>query len=102
MAFRKSIATPYGIDATYWHILSIDCNRVQRGLHVTMAGYADAAARSRGHRPLAVVGFPMDGADVAGTADGIRYADLYAAIRALAERPDAETPAGLFAGAADC
>lgn len=103
MALQKSIATPYGIDAAYWHILSIDCNRVQSGLQVMMAGYASAAARAGGHHPLAVVGVRIDAAELPGFAEGVRYDELYTALRLRANAATAEEdPAALFRGASDC
>ncbi len=99
MALIKRIPTDFGIAAEYWSILSLEMNRVQRAVQVTMAGYADEAARRDGHRPLAVVPLAFDGDHFPGDAGGIGYGAIYARIKAAAQREG--TTAAVFVEAVD-
>lgn len=96
MALLKQIPTEFGIDATYWHILAVQVNRVQAALQVTMAGYPDAAARRTGCRPLAAMTLSLTGAEFPGDGTGLRYDAVYERLKQAAA-----DPAAPFAGAAD-
>lgn len=97
MALIKRLPTDFGIVAEYWSILSLEMNRLQRAVQVTMAGYANEAARRDGHRPLAVVPLAFGGEEFPGDAEGIAYGAVYAQIKAAAQREG--TPAAVFAEA---
>ncbi|HYH18757.1 MAG TPA: hypothetical protein VD995_09060 [Azospirillum sp.] len=97
MALQKTTPTEFGVDATYWHILAIQVNRVQASVQVTMAGYLDAAARRSGCRPIAVATVSLAGADFPGDDAGIRYDSVYDRLK----RPAAGDGTQPFAGAAD-
>lgn len=97
MALQKTTPTEFGVDATYWHILAIQVNRVQPSLQVTMAGYLDAAARHGGCRPIAVATISFAGADFPGDDDGITYESVYEKLK----RPAAGDNAQPFGGATD-
>ena len=90
MALSKNIDTPYGIPATYWHILAINANRLQGGMSVLLAGYASKDMRDAGKVPLHNVEVPLVGGEYPGTGDGLTYAAIYAAIKAKPEWADAE------------
>ncbi|HYD63885.1 hypothetical protein [Azospirillum sp.] len=77
MALIKATPTEFGVDATYWHILAVQVDRVQAVAQVTMAGYLDAAARAGGCRPVAVATLTLGDGDFPGNGDGLRYEALY-------------------------
>ncbi|QCO19949.1 hypothetical protein D3869_32420 (plasmid) [Azospirillum brasilense] len=99
MALIKSIPTPFGPDAAYWHILAFEANRPQGAARTVLAGYVDAATRAAGCRPLATITLDLAGPLFPGTEEGIRYTDLYAAIKVAANDPN--SPAAVLTGAMD-
>lgn len=99
MALLKSVATSFGVDATYWNIMSVEHNRPQRSAQVVLAGYLDDGARRADHRPLAVLTVTLAGPDYPGTADGIAYGAVYDRIKHQAG--SGGEPAALLVGAVD-
>lgn len=99
MALIKSVPTSFGVDATYWNILSIEHNRPQRSAQVLLAGYLDDGARRADHRLLAVLAVTLAGPDYPGTVGGIAYADVYERIKQQAG--SGGEPAVTLAGAVD-
>lgn len=97
MALLRSIETDFGVEASYWHVLALQVNRVQQGVQVTMAGYIDARTRAAGHRPIAVMTLSLDRADFPGNADGVRYDAIYDRLK----QPAADGEAAPFAGSVD-
>lgn len=97
MALVQSIQTDFGVEASYWHILSLQVNRVQQAVQVTMAGYIDARTRAAGHRPIAVMTLSLDRADFPGSVDGVRYDAVYDWLK----QPVADSETTPFAGSAD-
>jgi hypothetical protein len=53
MALLKVVKTNYGIDATYWNIISIKEEFKSKILEVTMAGYVSKEVRDENHNPIA-------------------------------------------------
>ncbi|WP_029008334.1 hypothetical protein [Azospirillum halopraeferens] len=101
MALLRSIATGFGVDATYWHVLTLQAYRLQGGVDVTLAGYVSSEARWAGHRPIAVEQVTLAGPTALPSATGIHYADVYAALKDAAAAAQPDEPLARFAGAAD-
>lgn len=89
MALIKNVESDIGVDATYWHIFAINSNRVQSGMDVVLAGYVSAEARTDGKSPALIRNVSLNGDAFPGTADGITYAAIYAAVKALDAWSDA-------------
>lgn len=51
MALRKSLATPFGVNAEYWRIIRVNEN-FDGQAEVFLAGYASDEARLAGNAPL--------------------------------------------------
>lgn len=86
MALGKSIATAFGVAATYWKIANVIEDYIAAALKVTLAGYISAEARQAGSQPLAAVQVDITGDGYA--ADEARAA-IYAKIKALPAWSDA-------------
>lgn len=60
MALIKSIATDFGVAATYWRVAKIS-DAFHGTIEVTMHGYADAQAAARAATPLASIQIWVEG-----------------------------------------
>lgn len=101
MALIKALPTDFGVDATYWNVLSIEVSRAERSLRVIVAGYLDGEARHDGRRPIAVATVTLSGPDFPGDERGIDYAAVYGRLKAPADTTMPHAPKGLLAGAMD-
>lgn len=52
MALNKPIATDFGVSASYWNIGAAQEDFKGGGVHLTLYGYVDEAARQAGKQPL--------------------------------------------------
>lgn len=52
MALSKTVSTAFGVNATYWKIDTLVCNRVVDTASVVVSGYLDQNARNSGAAPL--------------------------------------------------
>jgi len=87
MALIKSIATDFGIDATYWNIGAVQEDFKGQGTEVTFYGYANKQARQDGKQPLSAGKFQITGDEYVAGAD--RQA-LYVIIKQKPEFEGAE------------
>jgi len=53
MALLKTVATQYGIDATYWNIFSINEDFKNKTLEVVINGYVSKEVRDANNEPIA-------------------------------------------------
>lgn len=61
MALIKSISTGFGIDATYWKIVDLNINWLDKNSHISLLGWADKTARDAGLNPLDQRSFDYSG-----------------------------------------
>lgn len=87
MALIKSIATDFGIPATYWNIGAVQEDFKGKGTEVTFYGYASQEAREVGAQPLSAGKVQIGGDDYVAGAD---RAALYAIIKQKPEFEGAE------------
>lgn len=52
MALSKKIKTNLGIDATYWKIVDLNINWLDKTSHISLLGWVDKNARDNGLKPL--------------------------------------------------
>ena len=52
MALIKKIKTNLGIDATYWKIVDLNINWLDKTSHISLLGWVDKNARDNGLKPL--------------------------------------------------
>lgn len=69
MALNKSIATDFGIPATYWNIGAVQEDFKGRGTEITFYGYASQEARDEGKQPLSAGKMQVAGDDYVAGAD---------------------------------
>lgn len=87
MALKKAIPTDYGVNAEYWNIGAAQEDFKGAGLHLTLYGYLDAAARQAGKQPLAAYTVQLTGDDYSPDA---QRADWYGKLKGKPEWADAE------------
>lgn len=59
MALSQSIATPYGVEATYWTIGKISIDRIKLETEIIVLGYASQEAEKAKAEPLTSREFKM-------------------------------------------
>jgi len=63
MALLKTIASQFGIDATYWNIFSISEDFKNKSLEVVINGYVSKEVRDNNHNPVAWQNLQFTGDD---------------------------------------
>ena len=86
MALGKSIATGFGVAATYWKIANVTKDFLAGAAKVVLAGYVSSEARAANAAPLASAVVDLSG-DSFGAED--TRADLYEKVHARTEWADA-------------
>jgi len=86
MALIKAIETPYGVQATYWKIVTVTEQFTKSSLIVQMAGYLDAESRTAEKEPIMSGQYSID--DDVYTADATRE-DIYQLLKQTDQFVDA-------------
>lgn len=88
MALLKTIDTDFGASATYWRVVSISDDLLNRRLEIATAGYFSEDARRAGRQPMAIW---------RGRIEGDRYrqspslSDVYTMLRELPDWTESES-----------
>ncbi|MBF0552600.1 MAG: hypothetical protein HQK60_18970 [Deltaproteobacteria bacterium] len=87
MALSVSIATNFGIPATYWNIGRVEDNFREKSNNITLFGYVNQAARESNSQPLAGTTTVISGDDYT---PELARAQIYTIIKTKPEWATAE------------